>query len=80
MNYFFFVITLLIYVNSKETTFQEKLFLNIYEDNRDNNIMISPFIIYQVLSLLSNGAKGETQKEILEVIASKEEVEMIMKF
>ena len=36
--------------------------------------MISPLGLYQVLSILSNGANGETQKEILEVIASKEEV------
>lgn len=76
MKYFFFLIisSLLIFINSKEPTFQEKLFLNIYEDNRENNIMISPLGLYQVLSILSNGANGETQKEILEVITSKEEV------
>ena len=36
--------------------------------NKDINIMISPFSIYQALSILANGAIEETQKEILEVL------------
>ena len=36
--------------------------------NKDINIMISPFSIYQALSILANGAVEETQKEILEVL------------
>ena len=73
----FFVIisSLFIYINPKEPTFQEKLFLKICEENKDNNIMISPFSIYQVLAILSNGAGEEEQKEILEILVSKEEID-----
>ena len=73
----FFVIisSLFIYINLKEPTFQEKLFLKICEENKDNNIMISPFSIYQVLAILSNGAGEEEQKEILEILVSKEEID-----
>ena len=49
-------------------SFQDNLFKKIIENNKGKNIMISPFSIYQVLSLLSNGAKGDTQKEILKAL------------
>ena len=68
----FYILSAFIYISSIEPGFQEKLFSNIYEEKKENNIMISPLSIYQVLSILSNGAGGATQKEILEVIDSKE--------
>ena len=55
-------------------SFQDNLFKKIIENNEGKNIMISPFSIYQVLSLLSNGAKGETQKEILKVLYPNKEI------
>ena len=61
-----FVIILLLELNFQ--SFQDNLFKKIIENNKGKNIMISPFSIYQVLSLLSNGAKGDTQKEILKAL------------
>ena len=55
--------------------FQDKLFTKILEKNEEKNIMISPFSIYQVLSILANGLVDMTQKEILQVIFSDNEVE-----
>ena len=55
-------------------TFQDNLFTKIIENNEGKNIMISPFSIYQVLSLLSNGAKGDTQKEILKTLYPDKEI------
>lgn len=48
--------------------FQDNLFKKILEKNKGKNIMFSPFSIYQILSLLSNWAKENTQKEILKVL------------
>lgn len=55
--------------------FQDKLFTKILEKNEEKNIMISPFSIYQVLSILANGAVDMTQKEILQVIFPDNEIE-----
>ena len=38
--------------------------------------MISPLSLYQILSLLSNGALGETQKEILKVLFPDKEIDI----
>ena len=55
-------------------SFQDNLLKEIIENNEGKNIMISPFSIYQVLSLLSNGAKGDTQKEILKALYPDKEI------
>ena len=55
-------------------SFQDNLFKKIIENNEGENIMISPFSIYQVLSLLSNGAKGDTRKEILKTLYPDKEI------
>ena len=68
-----FFLILLFYGLSFQT-FQDNLFKKIIENNEGKNIMISPFSIYQVLSLLSNGAKGDTQKEILKVLYPNKEI------
>ena len=38
---------------------------------KNKNICISPLSIYQIISLVSNGANGQTQKEILQVLTQK---------
>ena len=72
--YFKFFILLLYLIDQSFGSFQEDLFMNIYEKNEDKNIMISPFGLYQVLAILANGARGETQTEILQNLLSKEEI------
>ena len=61
---FLFLSLLLIYSNS--LLFQDNLFRKFWEKNEDQNIMISPFSIYQFLSLLANGAIGNTRNEVLQ--------------
>jgi serpin B len=38
------------------------------------NILISPLSVYQIISLLSNGAKGKTQEEILQTLLIDENI------
>ena len=58
----------LISIHFVEPLFQDTILIKVLEMNKDINIMISPFSIYQALSILANGAIEETQKEILEVL------------
>ena len=67
----FFIILISIYfsLNQCDTlSFQENLFNNILQNEKDKNILISPFSIYQILALTSNGVSEETLKEMLEVL------------
>ena len=53
-----------IYTNS--LLFQDNLLRKFSEKEKDKNWMISPFSIYQFLSLLANGATGNTRNEVLQ--------------
>ena len=44
-------------------SFQTTIFSNLYE-KQDENICISAFSIYQIISLVSNGVIEQAQKEI----------------
>ena len=64
-------VSLLFYILILETntfSYQDNLLRKVIEKNEGENIMISPLSLYQLLSLLSNGASGETRKEILQVL------------
>ena len=50
--------------------FDFTLFNKMNKEKSGENLIISPLSIYQVLSLTTNGAKGETQKEMLDVLQS----------
>ena len=50
--------------------FDFTLFNKMNKEKSGKNLIISPLSIYQVLSLTTNGAKGETQKEMLDVLQS----------
>ena len=54
----------LIYSNS--LFFQDNLLRKLIEQEEEKNWMISPFSIFQFLSLLANGASGNTRNEILQ--------------
>ena len=53
--------------------FDLNIFQSISELNPEKNIIISPLSIYHILSLLSNGAKETTLKEILSVLNTKDQ-------
>lgn len=69
-----FIIILLSFIFISTSSFQENLFKLILESNEDKNVMISPFGIYQVLTILANGAVGQTQNEILETLFTNEKI------
>jgi len=54
----------LFYLNMN--SFQIKIFNTINNSSSEGeNLMISPLSIYHILSLTTNGADGETKKEML---------------
>ena len=74
---FFYI---LIIINSYVScTFQISLFNQINSKYKENNLIISPLSIFQAISLVTNGAKGETQKELLKLLDDKgmEEINLI---
>ena len=58
-----FLVLSIVY-SQKPNTFQT-LMLNNLLSNSEKNVCISPLSIYQIVSLLSNGATGKTKNEIL---------------
>ena len=70
MQYFLKIILLSFLLSYFNCTFQENIFTQINNDKSGKNVIISPLSIYQVLSLLSNGAKESTLSEMLSVLGS----------
>ena len=64
------IILLILSIKSLYCTFQTDIFSKINKDTKGKNLIISPLSIYQVLSLLANGANGETQLEMLKTLGS----------
>jgi len=56
--------------------FEIKLFKEISKLNPEKNIIISPLSIYHILSLVANGAKDTTLKELLISLEEKNKEEM----
>ena len=63
-----FLSALLIY--SSNCSFQATLFNKMNKDKKGENLIISPLSIFQALRLAANGAKGETQSEMLDLLQS----------
>ncbi len=57
----------IVFIHSQKLSFQTSMLLNLYK-NENKNICISPLSIYQIVSLVSNGASGKTQDEILKAL------------
>jgi serine protease inhibitor len=55
-------------IKSDVLSFQENLFKTILQEEKGNNILISPMSIYEILTLTSNGAAEETLEEMLKVL------------
>jgi len=73
------LIYLVLIVNSQiSCSFQISLFNKINSKYKENNLIISPLSIFQAISLVTNGANGETQKELLKLLDDKEMDEINM--
>ena len=73
---------LLIIINAHVSCFfQISLFNKLNSEYKEKNLIISPLSIFQAISLVTNGANGETQKELLELLDNKEmeEINLINK-
>ena len=71
----FFLLILISSIYSQKLTFQTSLFSHLY--NKPNqNLCISPLSIYQIMSLLSNGASGNTQKEIIQALIPDSKIDI----
>ena len=56
--------------------FQFDIFNKLLQKNPNSNIVISPISIFEILSLVSNGAVGKTQLEILNTLKSKTVIDL----
>ena len=80
MNHKFFELFIIIFnsfIICEELTFQTQMFKKIHNTTKiesKKNILISPLSVYQIISLLSNGAKGKTQEEILKTLLIDENI------
>ena len=66
----------LIYISFINCSFQISIFNQLIKKNKDINISISPLSIFQALSLVTNGARGETQDELLKLLDNKKMEEL----
>ena len=64
----FFKILISIQILVISNSFQDNFVKYVLQYQDDKNILISPFSIYQIFALMSNGANGETQDEILQTL------------
>ena len=69
---------LLIIYSQVSCSFQITLFNKLNSKYKENNLIISPLSIFQAISLVTNGANGETQKELLKLLDNKEMEEINM--
>ena len=72
MKYFLNILLVSLLLNSLNCSFQSTIFNRINKDKKGENVIISPLSIFQILSLTTNGAKGNTQLQMLDVLQSKD--------
>ena len=71
---FSIIVFFIFLIKNNSLSFQDNLLNKIIENKKEKNIMVSPLSIYQVLGLISNGASGNTLKEILQVLFPGQQV------
>ena len=72
MKYFLNILLVSLLLNSLNCSFQSTIFNRINKDKKGENGIISPLSIFQILSLTTNGAKGNTQLQMLDALQSKD--------
>ena len=74
MKYFHLNIFILCFLlfNSSNCSFQISLFNEINKSKKGQNLIISPLSIFQILSLTANGARDQTQLEMVQTLQSED--------
>ena len=74
MKYLIFSLFLINFIlfNSLNCSFQISLFNEINKNKKGKNLIISPISIFQILSLTSNGAKNDTQLEMIQALQGED--------
>lgn len=67
----YLLFSLLLNITFINCHFQISLFNQLNKKNKGKNLTISPLSIFQALSLVTNGANGETQNELLKLLDNK---------
>ena len=68
------------YIQSSEQNFQINLLIKFLESNESSNTIISPLGLYNILSILADGAVGQTRKELLLALFQNNEINENQKF
>ena len=68
MKYLLDLIIVSFLISSLNCSFQANIFNRMNKLKKGENLIISPLSIFQALSLATNGAKGETQSEMLDLL------------
>ena len=55
-----------------ESSFQMSFFKEINKNYKNENVIVSPLSVYQILGLTANGAKGKTLKEMISTLGNKD--------
>ena len=61
---------------NESNSFQLSLFKKVCHSNENSNVVLSPLSAFQALSLVSNGARGETQRNIVDTLGYKNQIEV----
>ena len=72
MRYFFEVIIISFLICFLNCSFQANIFNKMNKEKKGENLIISPLSIFQALSLATNGAKSETQLEMLDLLQASD--------
>ena len=70
MKYLFTLLLSSLLIQSFNSSFQATLFNQMNREKKGGNLIISPLSIFQALSLATNGARGKTQSEMLDLLQS----------
>ena len=68
MKYLFLLCLSSLLINSFNCSFQATLFNRMNKEKKGENLIISPLSIFQALSLAANGARMQTQSEMLDLL------------
>ena len=65
---FLLIIFQVFLLQNASASLQDNLFKEIIDENKGENVIFSPLSLYQVLSLVLNGAGGKTREEVFKVL------------
>ena len=72
---FLLIIFQVFLLQNASASFQDNLFKEIIDENKGENVIFSPLSLYQVLSLVLNGAGGKTREEVFKVLFPDNELD-----